>query len=59
MTAIFQMPSARHYFDAEHDAFRASLRDFVAREISPFVDHLIGGGSEEIMKYLAARQLGI
>lgn len=33
---MFDFPSAPHYFTAEHDAFREALRDFVAREITPF-----------------------
>jgi len=35
-TATFDAPIAPHYFTPEHEAFRASLRDFVAREITPF-----------------------
>ena len=27
-----------HYFNAEHADYRAALRDFVAREITPFVN---------------------
>jgi acyl-CoA dehydrogenase len=27
-----------HYFSADHEQFRATLRDFVAREITPFVN---------------------
>jgi len=36
MTTPFDTPVAPHYFTPEHEAFRASLRDFVAREITPF-----------------------
>ena len=33
---MFDYPPAPHYFSPDHEAFRASLRDFVAREITPF-----------------------
>ena len=33
---MFDVPSAPHYFTPEHDAFREAVRDFVAREITPF-----------------------
>ena len=33
---MFDYPPAPHYFSADHEAFRASIRDFVAREITPF-----------------------
>ncbi|MEY3673968.1 MAG: hypothetical protein RJB47_676, partial [Pseudomonadota bacterium] len=32
-----ELPPLPHYFTPEHEAFRASLRNFVAREITPFV----------------------
>jgi acyl-CoA dehydrogenase len=32
---IFELPAAPHHFSAEHEAFRASLRAWVAREITP------------------------
>jgi len=38
MSTIFDVPSAPHYFSPEHEAFRASLRDFVAREIAPYAN---------------------
>ena len=33
---MFDYPPAPHYFSSDHEAFRASIRDFVAREITPF-----------------------
>lgn len=33
---MFDFPPAPHYFSADHEAFRESLRDFVAREMTPF-----------------------
>jgi len=38
MTTLFDVPPAPHYFSPEHEAFRASLRDFVAREIAPYAN---------------------
>jgi len=32
---IFDLPAAPHHFSPEHEAFRASLRAWVAREITP------------------------
>jgi len=35
---VFDFQPLPHYFSAEHEQFRATLRDFVAREITPFVN---------------------
>jgi acyl-CoA dehydrogenase len=35
---MFELPPLAHYFSPEHEQFRATLRDFVAREITPFVN---------------------
>ena len=35
---MLDQPPLTHYFSADHEQFRAALRDFVAREITPFVD---------------------
>lgn len=35
---MLDQPPLAHYFTPEHEQFRAALRDFVAREISPFVN---------------------
>ena len=35
---MLDTPPIAHYFSPEHEAFRRSLRDFVAREISPFAN---------------------
>ena len=35
---MLDQPPLSHYFSADHEQFRAALRDFVAREITPFVD---------------------
>ena len=43
----------------EHEAFRETMRRFVAERVYREVKVMtIGGGAEEIMKDLAARQLG-
>ena len=36
--SILDTPPAPHYFKPEHEQFRAMLRDWVAREIAPFVN---------------------
>lgn len=35
---MFDLPPLQHYFSPDHEQFRATLRDFVAREITPFVN---------------------
>jgi acyl-CoA dehydrogenase len=35
---MVELPPLSHYFSPEHEQFRATLRDFVAREITPFVN---------------------
>jgi acyl-CoA dehydrogenase len=35
---MLDQPPLAHYFGPDHEQFRASLREFVAREITPFVD---------------------
>ena len=35
---MFNLPPLVHYFSAEHEQFRASLRQFIAREITPHVN---------------------
>ena len=36
--SLTEAPAAPHYFTPEHEQFRAMLRDWVVREISPFVN---------------------
>lgn len=36
--SLLDTPPAPHYFKPEHEQFRAMLRDWVAREIAPFVN---------------------
>jgi acyl-CoA dehydrogenase len=47
-----------HYFSAEHELFRASLRDFVAREISPFVNDWDEAGTFPRSLYRRMAELG-
>lgn len=35
---MFDFPPLPHYFSEEHEQFRSMLRDFVSREIAPFVN---------------------
>jgi acyl-CoA dehydrogenase len=35
---MLEQPPLAHYFSADHEQFRAALRDFVDREITPFVN---------------------
>ncbi len=35
---MFELPPLPHYFSPDHEQFRATLRDFVAKEITPFVN---------------------
>lgn len=35
---MLDLPDLPHYFSPEHEQFRATLREFVAREITPFVN---------------------
>lgn len=48
MPERMELPPQPHYFDPGHEAFRASLRAFVEREIAPHVND-----------WVAARRLGI
>lgn len=35
---MFELPPLAHYFSPGYEQFRATLRAFVAREITPFVN---------------------
>ncbi|MFV0680185.1 acyl-CoA dehydrogenase family protein [Ottowia sp.] len=56
---MFDFPSAPHYFTSEHDAFRAALRDFVAKEITPFVNDWDEAETFPRELYRKAADLGI
>ena len=51
-------PALPHHFGPEHEAFRASLRAFVAREITPFVDAWDEQGSFPRQLYRQAAEIG-
>lgn len=56
---MFDFPSAPHYFTSEHDAFREAMRDFVAKEISPFVSDWDEAETFPRELYRKAAELGI
>ena len=35
---MLDQPPLAHYFSADHEQFRAALRDFVTREVTPFIN---------------------
>ena len=51
-----EVPSCPHYYTPEHEQFRASLRSFVAREITPYVNEWdeAGGFPRELYRKAAA-----
>ncbi len=55
---MFELPPLSHYFSAEHELFRASLRDFVSREITPFVNEWDEAGTFPRSLYRRAAELG-
>jgi acyl-CoA dehydrogenase len=55
----FELPPLSHYFTPEHEAFRASLRNFVAREITPFVNDWDEAETFPLSLYKKAADLGI
>ena len=55
---MFDQLPLSHYFSSEHEEFRASLRDFVAREITPFVNEWDEAGTFPRSLYRAAAELG-
>jgi len=57
--AISELPPLSHYFSPEHEAFRASLRNFVAREITPFVNEWDEAETFPLSLYKKAAELGI
>ena len=60
--SLLDTPPAAHYFTPEHQQFRASLRDWVAREITPFAtawDEAEGFPRELYKKAAAIGLLGL
>ena len=55
---MFDQLPLSHYFSSEHEEFRASLRDFVAHEITPFVNEWDEAGTFPRSLYRATAELG-
>ena len=55
---MVDQPPLHHCFSAEHEHFRASLRDFVAREITPFVSACDEAGTFPRALYRPMAELG-
>lgn len=55
---MFDLPPLSHYFSSDHEQFRASLRDFISREITPFVNDWDEAGTFPISMYRRAAELG-
>jgi acyl-CoA dehydrogenase len=55
---LLDQPPLAHYFTADHEAFRATLRDFVAREITPFADAWDEAGTFPRDLYAKAAAIG-
>ena len=53
------LPPIGHYFSPEHTQFRDMMRDFVAREITPFVNEWDEAETFPLSLYKRAAQLGI
>jgi acyl-CoA dehydrogenase len=55
---MLESPPLQHYFSSDHEQFRAALRDFVAREITPYVNTWDEEGSFPRSLYQSAAELG-
>ncbi len=55
---MFDLPPLNHYFSPDHEQFRASLRSFIEREITPFVNEWDEAGTFPRALYLRAAELG-
>jgi acyl-CoA dehydrogenase len=55
---MFDLPPLNHYFSSDHEQFRASLSDFISREITPFVNDWDEAGTFPISMYRRAAELG-
>ncbi len=56
---MLDAPPLGHYFGSEHEQFRAALRDFVAREITPHVNDWDEAGTFPRGLYRRAAELGL
>ncbi len=55
---MLDQPPLAHYFSADHEQFRAAMRDFVAREITPFVNEWDEACTFPRSLYARAAELG-
>jgi len=55
---MFDLQPLNHHFSADHEQFRASLREFVSREITPFVNEWDEAGTFPRSLYRRAAELG-
>lgn len=55
---MFDLPPISQYFSSDHEAFRAALRDFISREISPHVNDWDEAGTFPRDLYARAAELG-
>jgi len=56
---MLDAPPPGHYFSTEHQQFRAALREFVAREITPHVNDWDEAGTFPRELYRRAAALGV
>ena len=56
---MLEPPPLPHYFSPDHEQFRATLREFVAREITPFVNEWDEAGTFPRALYRSAAELGV
>ena len=57
--AMFDAPPLAHYFSADHEAFRRSMRDFVGRELAPHANEWDEAGTFPVSLYRRAAELGV
>jgi acyl-CoA dehydrogenase len=55
---VFELPALNHHFSPEHEQFRASMREFIAREITPHVNEWDEAGTFPRQLYRRAAELG-
>jgi acyl-CoA dehydrogenase len=57
--STFDLPPLQHYFSPEHAQFRATLRAFIAREITPFVNEWDEAETFPVSLYKKVAALGV
>jgi len=57
--SLTDLPPAPHHFSEDHERFRSTLRDWVAREIAPHVNAWDEAGSFPRQLYRQAAELGL